>query len=93
MTKQRNRLTPQQLETLSAWARTACKRMQGATWGQVANVATRELGFAITAGNVRGLEIDWGRRRGRPRTSPNYALIIEQIREDVRRIKAQLAGM
>ena len=85
-TQKRNRLRPEQLKELERWAKTARRSMRGVSYAQVAQVATRELGFTVSAGNVRGLGIDWQRGPGAPRVKPDLVAMIERVRADVARL-------
>ena len=85
-TQKRNRLRPEQLHQLQRWAKTARRTLRGVSHAQVAEVATKELGYHVTPGNVRGLRIDWQRGPGAPRVKPDLAAMIEQIRHDLARV-------
>ena len=93
MTRQRNRLRPEQLAKLERWGRHAVKQMRGVTLGQVANVATKELGFPVTAGNVRGLGLDWGRGPGRVSDKPDLRTMVERLRRDLDRLRMQVSAI
>lgn len=86
MTQRRNRLRPENYEALERWARGQKTKLRGWTWGAIAEAATRDLGFFVSAGNIRGLGIDWGRGPGAPRTKPDLGAVVERIRQDVSRI-------
>lgn len=92
MTRQRNRLSNEQLSKLERWAKAATRQMQGATMGQIANVASRELGFPVTGGNVRGLGLDWGRGPGRVSDTPDLRTMVERLRRDLDRLRKQVAA-